>query len=202
MSGNKILKKFVIAIIFALAPTVLIASPIYNCKDATGKATFQQTPCSADKLDSLADTQTSERFKRQETARQEKQRLIEEKQKQRKPRPQENRKQELDRQTIAETVRSKKEEGNLMLLKECVDGTSDFCEIDNIAYMITDMRMRALESVLGRGREQSINGKKTHYYPIRVKSGKYVLQVKYEINRTRTGEVGQVGNVVSEVNYY
>ena len=196
------MKNLIFAALLALSPTLLIASPIYSCKDASGKATFQQTPCSADKLDSLANTQTSETFKRQEEARQERERLREAEAKQQQQKFQQHREKEAERQIAAEAERSKKEEGNLLSLKECIAGAAEFCEIDSIAYFIKDMRMGTLESVLGVGREQRINGEKSYYYPIKIKSGKYVLQVKYEVNRTKAGEIGQVGNVVSEVNYY
>jgi hypothetical protein len=85
-------------------------------------------------------------------------------------------------------------------LQLCVGGDPD-CTVSSVALALKGMTMASVEGVLGAPREQKIGDTKFYYYPIRLKSGLNTLQVQYEIDRTRVSTGGQVGNVVSEVNY-
>lgn len=177
------------------------AEPIYKCKGADGAVVFQQVACTADKLDSLADTATSESFRRAEILRQQ-ERDKQEAERQKRLANLEKRATETEKAEIAdEEKRVEDEKLGVTYLQLCIDGDED-CSIGSVAGMVMGMSMGALEGVLGEGREQSIMGEKIYYYPIAIKGNGYTLQVQYEVNYTKTASGGRVGNCVSEVNYY
>ena len=74
-----ILIRMAAASLLLVVSTPAFSTPIYKCKDdATGKFVFQNTACTANSLDNLADTYTSKTFAREEALRQERIRLREE----------------------------------------------------------------------------------------------------------------------------
>lgn len=185
---------------FLIAP-LAYAEPIYKCKDSNGNVVFQQAACTADKLNSLADTAASESFRRDEEQRMQREAKQQAELRERTEQAERDRTERARLEVESEESRVKDEKLSIDYLKLCMDGDID-CSIDSVSNAVTGMTMGALEGVLGEGREQRIQGQKLYYYPVSVKGRTYTLQVKYEVNFQKRPGGGQVGNVVSEVNYY
>jgi hypothetical protein len=183
------------------------ATPIYKCTDADGKTVFQQVPCNADPLSSLADTHTSETFRREQVERQARDQARADRDSRIKaimatPAPASLPtvwKHEEDLKV--EKAQIKSDEEAMAYLQICVDGDPD-CSVSSVASQLHGMTMGAVEKILGAPREHSNGGTKLYYYMVSLRSGRYTYQVSYKVDRTRlAGGVGQIGNVVDEVNY-
>lgn len=175
------------------------AGPIYSC-NVGGKTVFQQNPCTADKLESLAPTYTSEVYKREEIER----RQIAEAEAQRAREWEEARAQKARsdfEKNIAEAKEKKlADDAKVQLVKECLS-SSNKCEIEPLRFYILGLTQYQAESALGQGRMQRIGDSVFHYYPVETAEGKYTLQIIYKY-KTMPSERGMSTEyVATEVNY-
>lgn len=193
-----------VSVVYACTVT---AAPIYKCMDADGKTVFQQVACNADPLSSLADTHTSETFRREQEERQARDQARADRDSRIKaimatPAPASLPtvwKHEEDLKV--EKAQIKSDEEAMAYLQICVEGDPD-CSVSSVASQLRGMTMRAVEKILGAPREHSIGGTKLYYYTVPLRSGVFTYQVSYKVDHTRlAGGVGQIGNVVDEVNY-
>lgn len=176
-----------------LVAAAVHASPIYKCSAPDGKFVFQQVPCNADPLNSLADTQTSDAFKRQDAARKAAAAEAEAQIAKRMALHDENKAKQQRAQVIAD-------EEALRNLKFCVKEEPD-CSASTVAGLINGMERVAVDSVLGAPREQKIGTTFFYYYALGLKTGAATLQVQYAIDLNQPTGSGGVRRIVDNVNY-
>lgn len=196
------------ASLLLVVSTPAFSTPIYKCKDdATGKFVFQNTACTANSLDNLADTYTSKTFAREEALRQERIRLREEDERRKvEERETEIKAKEVERQkligSITEDPQRKidREKWGLafdpekeLRLQE-IDKKKDVLSLflndpdlkgDCTPYMIQEtsigMSMGAFEDVVGPPSNEQIFGNNHFYYYSATCNGRRLrLQVEYQ----------------------
>ncbi len=199
------------AVLLAMCATSTFAAPIYSCLGQDERKVFQATPCSNNRMDSLADTHASEVYRHEVAAKE--------------ARELERRRAEAARieqaraaaaanashtslgyplpspdEVLTEQKRQSGEREAIEYLRLCISGNKD-CTIGTLAFMLQGSRMGPFEELLGEGREQKFGTERFFYYSLSIHSGRYRLQVQYDVNRTRVPEGGQVGNVIREVDF-
>jgi hypothetical protein len=176
-----------------LVPAAVHASPIYKCSAPDGKSVFQQVPCNVDPLNSLADTQTSDAFKRQDAARKAAAAEADAQFAKRMAMHDENKAKQQRAQVIAD-------EEALRNLKFCVKEEPD-CSASTVAGLINGMERAAVDSVLGTPREQKIGTTFFYYYVLGFKKGAATLQVQYAIDTNQPIGKNGARRIVDNVNY-
>lgn len=161
-----------ISLALLLCANGLIAAPIYDCLGQDEKKVFQATACSNDRMYSLADTHSSDVYRRKVAFRE--------------TRDAERKLAEAARleivskaaaisagllpvpsamptetETLIEAKRLAAERDALEYLRLCMAGDKD-CDVGTLAFALQGSRMGPVEALLGEGREQKLGIE--HYF--------------------------------------
>lgn len=176
-----------------------VAGPIYSC-NVGGKTVFQQNPCTADKLESLAPTYTSEVYKREEIERQQKAAADAQRAREWEQARAEKARSDWEKSIAEGKEKKSNARAQVLLLKECVTNSTK-CEVEPLRIFSLGLTQDGIESAFGQGRQQHIGDRIFYYYNVPTTTGIYKFQVTYQYQDIPTENGSSLAYVATEINY-